>query len=66
MTIGVCGGVMNIVDLNEGQVDEIETRLDMFDWQGKDFYEALGYKCVGQYDNTEDGYSEYFFLKRIA
>jgi ribosomal protein S18 acetylase RimI-like enzyme len=41
-------------------------RLDTFDWQGKDFYEALGYKCVGQYDNTEDGYSEYFFLKRIA
>lgn len=41
-------------------------RLDTFDWQGKDFYEALGCKCVGQYDNTEDGYSEYFFLKRIA
>ena len=41
-------------------------RLDTFDWQGKDFYEALGYKCVGQYDNTEDGYSEYFFLKRIV
>ena len=41
-------------------------RLDTFSWQGKDFYEALGYKCVGQYDNGEDGYSEYFFLKRIA
>lgn len=41
-------------------------RLDTFDWQGKDFYEALGYKCVGQYDNADDGYSEYFFLKRIA
>ena len=41
-------------------------RLDTFNWQGKDFYEALGYKCVGHYSNNEDGYSEYFFLKRIG
>ena len=41
-------------------------RLDTFNWQGKEFYEALGYQCVGQYDNDEDGYSEYFFLKRIS
>ena len=41
-------------------------RLDTFNWQGKDFYEALGYTCVGQYENAEDGYSEYFFLKRIG
>ena len=40
-------------------------RLDTFDWQGKDFYEALGYQPVGSYDNIDDGYSEYFFLKRI-
>ncbi len=40
-------------------------RLDTFDWQGKEFYEALGYTIVGHYDNAEDGYSEYFFLKRI-
>ncbi len=40
-------------------------RLDTFDWQGKEFYEALGYTAVGHYDHTEDGYSEYFFLKRI-
>jgi|P1105metagenome_2_1110788.scaffolds.fasta_scaffold15783_2 ribosomal protein S18 acetylase RimI-like enzyme len=40
-------------------------RLDTFNWQGKEFYEALDYQCVGQYDNTEDGYSEYFFLKRL-
>ena len=40
-------------------------RLDTFNWQGKEFYEALGYKSVGHYDNTEDGYSEYFFLKKI-
>ncbi|MBQ6594442.1 MAG: GNAT family N-acetyltransferase [Clostridia bacterium] len=41
-------------------------RLDTFDWQGKGFYEALGYTAVGHYDNAEDGYSEYFYLKRIG
>ncbi len=41
-------------------------RLDTFDWQGKEFYEAMGYTPVGQYTNSEDGYSEYFFLKRIG
>ncbi|MBQ9545042.1 MAG: GNAT family N-acetyltransferase [Clostridia bacterium] len=40
-------------------------RLDTFDWQGKEFYEALGYEKVGQYENEQDGYSEFFFLKRI-
>ena len=40
-------------------------RLDTFDWQGKEFYLALGYEIVGHYQNKEDGYSEYFFLKRI-
>ena len=41
-------------------------RLDTFGWQGKEFYEALGYQSAGHYDNAEDGYSEYFFLKRIS
>ena len=40
-------------------------RLDTFNFQGKEFYEALGYKVAGHYENTEDGYSEYFFLKNI-
>ena len=40
-------------------------RLDTFNWQGKEFYEALGYQSAGHYDNTEDGYSEYFFVKKI-
>jgi len=34
-------------------------------YEGKDFYEALGYQLVGSYDNADDGYSEHFFLKRI-
>lgn len=40
-------------------------RLDTFSWQGKGFYEALGYTVVGSYENTTDGYAEYFFLKRL-
>ena len=40
-------------------------RLDTFDWQGKSFYESLGYEIVGSYENTEDDFSEYFFLKRL-
>ena len=41
-------------------------RLDTFNWQGKAFYEALGYQCAGHYVNAQDGYSEYFFVKRIG
>ena len=41
-------------------------RLDTFSWQGKEFYEALGYQVVGHYENPTDGYEEYFFLKRIS
>lgn len=40
-------------------------RLDTFDWQGRDFYRSLGYEEVGFYENKEDGFSEYFFLKRL-
>lgn len=40
-------------------------RLDTFNWQGKEFYEALDYQVVGHYENAEDGYEEYFFIKRI-
>ena len=41
-------------------------RLDTFSWQGKDFYEALNYEVVGYYENKEDGYAEYFFVKRLG
>ncbi len=41
-------------------------RLDTFNWQGKDFYEAMGYTAAGHYENADDGYSEYFFVKRIS
>lgn len=40
-------------------------RLDTFDWQGRDFYLALGYEIVGHYRNDEEDYEEFFFIKRI-
>lgn len=40
-------------------------RLDTFNWQGRDFYRAIGYEEVGFYENKDDGFSEHFFLKRI-
>ncbi len=40
-------------------------RLDTFSWQGKEFYESLDYEIVGSYENIDDGYAEYFFLKKI-
>lgn len=40
-------------------------RLDTFDWQGRDFYRSIGYEEVGTYENAVDGFSEYFFLKRL-
>ena len=40
-------------------------RLDTFNWQGKEFYNAIGYEMVGSYENKLEGYSEHFFLKRL-
>lgn len=36
-------------------------RLDTFNWQGRDFYKAIGYEEVGMY--AAKGFSEHFFLK---
>ena len=41
-------------------------RLDTFDWQGREFYKKLGYEEVGGYSSAEDGFSEYFFVKRLT
>ncbi len=40
-------------------------RLDTFDWQGKDFYLAMGYELAGSYQNEKDGFGEYFFYKMM-
>ncbi len=41
-------------------------RLDSFDWQGPQFYRSLGYEQVGGYSSEADGFSEFFFLKRLS
>ena len=40
-------------------------RLDTFNWQGTEFYIAMGYEAVGSYVYDEDGFEETFFVKRI-
>lgn len=40
-------------------------RVDTFDWQGKELYLAMGFETVGHYRCEEDGFEEYFFIKKI-
>lgn len=40
-------------------------RVDSFDWQGKEFYLAMGYETAGYYRCEEDDFEEYFFIKKI-
>ena len=40
-------------------------RVDTFNWQAPKFYTSLGYEQVGYYQNSEDGYAEHFFIKRL-
>ncbi len=63
---GVGAGMIREMEKRAVSMGVNTVRLDTFDWQGKEFYEALGYRCVGHYENAEDGYSEYFFMKRIG
>ena len=40
-------------------------RPDTFNWQGRDFYRALGYEEVGSYRCDAEDFSKHFFLKRL-
>ena len=62
---GIGARLMREMEKRAAEMGVNTIRLDTFNWQGKEFYEALNYNCVGHYDNVEDGYSEYFFLKRL-
>ena len=62
---GIGARMIREMEKRAAAMDVNTIRLDTFDWQGKEFYEALDYQCVGHYDNSEDGYSEYFYMKRI-
>ena len=58
--------LMQEVERRAKQLGADTIRLDTFSWQGREFYEALGYQNVGHYANEADGYEEFFFLKRIG
>ena len=57
--------LMNAMEARARELGVNTIRLDTFDFQGKDFYEAMDYTLAGSYENAEDGYSEYFFVKRL-
>lgn len=57
--------LMNEMEKRAKELGANMIRLDTFDYQGKDFYKALGYEQVGFYRNDEDNFEEYFFVKRI-
>ena len=63
--MGLGRQLMEAVEQRAKELGADMIRLDTFNWQGKTFYEALGYEIIGQYENTADGFSEYFFLKRL-
>lgn len=39
--------------------------LETFNWQGKEFYERLGYEIAFCYDGFDDGHRFYFFKKNL-
>ena len=40
-------------------------RLNTYSSQSLEFYVKLGYEQFGSYENEEDGYTEYFFVKKL-
>ena len=58
--------LINAMEARARELGVNTIRLDTFDFQGKEFYEAMGYTLAGSYENAEDGYSEYFFVKRLG
>ena len=57
--------LVNAMEARARELGVNTIRLDTFDFQGKEFYEAMGYTLAGSYQNDEDGYAEYFFVKRL-
>ena len=57
--------LMESIELKAVSLGANMIRLDTFDWQGSEFYKKLGYEQVGSYNNKIDGFSEYFFLKKL-
>ena len=57
--------LINAMEARARELGVNTIRLDTFDFQGKEFYEAMDYTLAGSYENAEDGYAEYFFVKRL-
>ena len=57
--------LINAMEARARELGVNTVRLDTFDFQGKEFYEAMGYTLAGTYRNDEDSYAEYFFVKRL-
>ena len=64
-SMGIGRKLMDTVEEKALSLGTNMIRLDTFDWQGVEFYKKLGYEQVGSYKNETDGFSEYFFLKRL-
>ncbi|BCN32688.1 GNAT family N-acetyltransferase [Anaeromicropila herbilytica] len=63
--LGLGTKLMGEVEKRARELGANMIRLDTFDWQGREFYLALGYEQAGNYTSVEDGFSEYFFVKRV-
>lgn len=62
---GIGSWLMNLLERRAKKLGANIIRLDSFSWQGGSFYEKIGFEKVGEYSSTEDGFSEFFFIKRI-
>jgi GNAT superfamily N-acetyltransferase len=60
---GVAKSLLEEVERQAKELGADLIRVDTFDWQGRDFYEAIGFEEVGRYE--AEGFSEHFYLKRI-
>lgn len=58
--------LMNDLEIKSRKLGARFIRLDTFDWQGYDFYKSLGYEEVGSYSDSQQRFSEHFFLKRLS
>lgn len=62
---GIGKRLMDEVENRAKELGANMIRLDTYNWQGRDFYKAIGFEEVGSYESKEDGFSEHFFIKRL-
>ena len=62
---GIGKRIMEILENKAKEIGVNTIRLDSFNWQGCEFYKKMGYEICGEYKNEIDGFSEYFFIKKL-